>query len=122
MNSGSDRAALVDFAQIDALLGAAGRDGVNDILRAFWRSTENLAQQLQIQLAESNFVEAARTAHAIKGSAANVGAHKLAGAARQLEIACKNCDLPAAAGTLREIRDAYEKTRHALTAHVEAAA
>ena len=122
MDSASERTELVDFAQIDALLATAGRDGVGDILRAFWRSTDNLALQLQLQIDERNFVEAARTAHAVKGSAANVGAHKLADVARLLEIACKNCDAPAAISALREIRDAYQKTRHVLTAHIDAAA
>lgn len=122
MNFAGEHAGLIDFSQIDALLDAAGRDGVNDILRAFWRSTDNLAIQLKTQIDEGNFAEAARTAHAVKGSAANVGANHLAASARALELACKSLDGAAAVAALKEINDAYQKTRHAMTAHIDAAA
>lgn len=114
--------ALVDYGQVDCLLEAAGRDGVNEILRAFWKSTDDLVRQLNQQIAGANFAEAARTSHAIKGSAANVGANMLADAARGVEVCCKGGDGAGAASALIVLIAAYEKTRSALTAHVEAAA
>lgn len=113
---------LVDYGQIDCLLEAAGRDGVNDILRAFWRSTDDLVRQLNLQIGAADFAEGARTSHAIKGSAANVGANRLSDAARDVEACCKRSDGAGAASAAILLIAAYEKTRSALTAHVEAAA
>lgn len=113
---------LVDFSQIDALLEVAGRDGVNDILDAFWRSTDNLTNQLRAFLSEGNFTEAAKAAHALKGSAANVGASLLALAAREIEMGCKTGDAAAASSALHSLSDAHCKTRSAMAERVEKAA
>lgn len=122
MNSASGQSGLVDFSQIDALLSAAGRDGVNDIMLAFWRSTDNLARQLRAEIESRAFADGARTAHAIKGSAANVGASLLASSARSVEICCKDGDAAAAIAALDDLLRAYQETRLALTAHIDAAA
>ncbi len=122
VNTAIEQSGLIDFSQIDSLLDVAGRDGVNDIMLAFWRSTDNLAGQLKAQIADRNFEEAAKSAHAVKGSAANVGACILAMSARALEIACKNRDAGAAEAALIVLDDAYRNTRSALTAHIDAAA
>jgi HPt (histidine-containing phosphotransfer) domain-containing protein len=121
MTSGAS-ADLVDFSQVDALLQVAGRDGVDDIMRAFWRSTDDLARRLRVQLGDRNYAEAARTAHALKGSAANVGASLLAAAARSVEICCKALDEPGAKAALDNLDQVCSRTRLALTAHIEAAA
>lgn len=122
MNKTSETADHIDFSQIDALLSAAGRDGVNDIMHAFWRSTDNLANQLRRQLEENDFEEAARTSHAIKGSAANVGACLLSAAARSVEVCCKDRDAAAGVAALDELLSVYQETRRVLTAHIDAAA
>jgi len=122
VTNASDSAELIDFSQIDALLSAAGRAGVADIMHAFWRSTDKLTVQLRLQLDESNFAEAARTSHAIKGSAANVGACRLAASAKAVEACCRNCDAAAAIGALDGLLLAYESTRRVMTAHIDAAA
>jgi len=113
---------LVDYSQIDSLLEVAGRDGVNEILRAFWKSTDALIRDLNNEIAAQDFTAAARTSHAIKGSAANVGANRLANAARDVEASCKIADNAGAAAAVLRAVDAYEKTRAVLTARVEAAA
>lgn len=110
----------MDFSQIDALIEIAGREGVCEILQAFWRSTDSLASLLKSLLDEGNLIEAAKTAHAVKGSAANVGANLLANAARSLEIGCKSDSSAEAAQALTQLLAAYEETRIALTAHVGA--
>lgn len=111
---------IVDFSQVDALLDAAGREGVMEIMRAFWRSTDDLTARLSRQIDSSDLVEAARTAHAIKGSAANVGASLLASAARTVEAFCKNGDVEAAAGALPTLARSYEIIRTALAARIGA--
>ncbi len=121
MNSATDTG-LVDYSQIDSLLEVAGRDGVNEILRAFWKSTDKLLRDLANEVAAQDFTSAARTSHAIKGSAANVGAHLLAGAARDVEASCKMADRAGALAAVTRAVVAYEKTRTALTARIENAA
>ncbi|MEK7265698.1 MAG: Hpt domain-containing protein [Pseudomonadota bacterium] len=122
MNIADESANLIDFSQIDALLSAAGRDGVNDIMQAFWRSTDNLTAQLRTQLEAEDFIEAARTSHAIKGSAANVGACRLATAARSVENGCRNRDSASAIAALDDLLLAYAETRRLMTAHIDAVA
>ena len=118
--SADDSASLVDYSQIDSLLEAAGRDGVVAILDAFWRSTDDLSKRLQMEVQECSFTEAARTSHAVKGSAANVGAQTLAAAARDIESCCKAGDADGALKALNRLLDAYRSTRIALTERVAA--
>jgi HPt (histidine-containing phosphotransfer) domain-containing protein len=122
VNIAREQADLVDFSQIDALLDAAGRDGVNDIMLAFWRSTEKLTRQLRTEIDNDKLIDAARTAHAIKGSAANVGASRLSSSARSVETGCKMSDAVAAIAALDDLLRVYEDTQRVLTAHINAAA
>jgi len=117
-----DTSDLVDFSQIDALLEVAGREGVSDIMEAFWRSTDSLTLQLRSLLNERNYADAAKAAHALKGSAANVGAQLLAVAARGIELGCKGSDAEAAGSALQTLQDAYERTRRAMTERIAQAA
>lgn len=121
VTAAGETAHLVDFSQIDALLSAAGRDGVNAIMDAFWRSSDQLIERLRIQIGCEDFSEAARTAHALKGSALNVGASLLAGAARAIETACMATDAISAGDALCAIEAAYERTRAVMTDRIAAA-
>lgn len=76
--------------QINSLITAAGVDGTREIMDAFWRSTTDLLAALTTQLNDNAYDLAAGTAHAIKGSAANVGAMRLAQTASLVEDACKS--------------------------------
>jgi len=78
--------------QIDGLISAAGIDNTKEILEAFWRSTENLINQLQSQIAIGDTTSARQSAHAIKGSAANVGALVLQNVAAEIENSCHDGD------------------------------
>lgn len=120
MNANDDAASLIDFSQIDSLLEVAGRDGVGDILGAFWRSTDDLARQLKTHIECKNLGEAARASHAVKGSAANVGAALLANVARDVETCCKNNDADGALAALNCLLSAYRRTQVALTERVAA--
>lgn len=107
-------AALIESDQIDGLFDVAGVDGVKDILAAFWRSTDKLSADLSECVSSGACVEAGRTAHALKGSAANVGASRLADAARTVETCAKNGDLVAAKRALDRLSVVYKETREAL--------
>ena len=111
----------VDFSQIDALLNAAGRVGVEDILDAFWRSTDDLVARLALQVEANDFAEAVRTAHAIKGSAANVGASSLSSSARTVETFCREENGVAATDALKVLNVAYANTRAMISARIAAA-
>ena len=67
-----------------------------------------------------DFVSAARSAHALKGSAANVGAQRLAEAARDIETHSKRNDLIAATDAVARLAAIYAETRAALEARVAA--
>ena len=79
----------IQTEQLDGLIEAAGCEGAREILNAFWRSTSDLLGALETQIAQTDFNAAAQTAHAIKGSAANVGAVGIAEKAYQIELASK---------------------------------
>jgi HPt (histidine-containing phosphotransfer) domain-containing protein len=122
VNSASENAALVDYAQIESLLEVAGRRGVEEILLAFWRSTDDLVQRLYRQIECDDFIEAARSSHALKGSAANVGANALADAAKDVEQCSKELNARSAADALLRLERVYARTRAAINARLEMAA
>lgn len=103
------------------MLNAAGRSGVEDIIDAFWRSTDSLVERLASQVETQDFAEAVRTAHAIKGSAANVGASSLASAARKVEAFCRSENAAGAAGAMDLLTVAYANTRSMISARINAA-
>ncbi|MBY0423960.1 MAG: Hpt domain-containing protein, partial [Parvularculaceae bacterium] len=91
-NAGLDDADFIEASQLDGLIEAAGVEGVREILGAFWRSTEGLLVELRGQLQRCDRAGASRVAHALKGSALNVGAVRLAETVRKVEDACKADD------------------------------
>lgn len=116
------KTSLIESEQIDGLLDIAGVAGVNDILDAFWRSTDQLSADLARCLSGGEYAEAARAAHALKGSAANVGANRLAEAARLVESLSRNGDLAGAGDALKRLAAIYRETREALERHIAARA
>jgi HPt (histidine-containing phosphotransfer) domain-containing protein len=112
--------ATLDVTQIDCLLEIAGVEGVNDIIGAFWKSTDALLATMRIAIENGDGAEAARLAHALKGSAANVGAMALAATARAMEGGVKAGDFGAAKAAFHRSTAVYEETRSALCARVDA--
>lgn len=119
-NANTIGAGLIEASQIDGLLEVAGVDGTQDILAAFWRSTRELLARLEDRLGADDTAEAARIAHALKGSAANVGALLLSLAARTMENGCKSGDLAAARTALGEANAAFEGTKRAFDERIKA--
>ena len=106
--SPNDRDSHLQLEQIDGLIAAAGVEGTREILTAFQRSTADLLDSLQDQLRQEDLRLAAVTAHAVKGSAANVGAIRLADAASGVEKACRSESLEDAERCLRDARAYFE--------------
>lgn len=105
---------LIESEQIESLLDAAGVDGVKDILEAFWRSTDQLSADIARYVETAACADAAKAAHALKGSAANVGANRLADAARRVETFSKNGDLAGVKNAVDRLAVIYRETRAAL--------
>lgn len=118
--SSTAQAPLIEQEQLDSLIDVAGVEGVRSILEAFWRSTDDLSADLERCLSGGECANVARSAHAIKGSAANVGANRLSTAARAVEVHAKNGDLVAAKGAIDRLMVVYRETRAALEKHVSA--
>lgn len=113
----ADRAHL-HAEQVDGLVAAAGVDGAREILEAFWRSTLQLLGNLSNELRDNAHDLAAATAHALKGSAANVGAQRLADTASHLEEACKKGDGEKAAGILERAHEDFQTFKTCFDDHI----
>ncbi len=100
--------ATIEMDQIDSLIAAAGVDGTRAILDAFQRSTTDLLTMLTDGVRGGTLEDAYRTAHAVKGSAANVGAQMLAETAAAIEKACKAGDAASAADMLSEAQSRFD--------------
>ena len=106
--------------QIDSLVDAAGLDGTRDIMDAFWRSTQSLLSEMETHLSAADFGETIKSAHSLKGSAANIGAVKLAATASAIETACRSEDLQNAGESLTLAREDFAKTRASIEARLDA--
>jgi HPt (histidine-containing phosphotransfer) domain-containing protein len=115
-------APILDREQIDGLVAAAGVAGTREILAAFWRSTDTLLRTLQEQLSRGDVTEAAKTAHALKGSSLNVGATRLSISVRAIEDACRTKNAANALKSLDGAQTNYADTVKAFDAHLGAAA
>jgi HPt (histidine-containing phosphotransfer) domain-containing protein len=104
---------IIEPEQIETLVASAGVEMTQTILDAFWTSNQEILVNLQSQLAGGDLDEAAKSAHALKGSAANLGAVVLAEQARLLEIACQAMEAPSAREVMEAIPDSISRTRAA---------
>ncbi len=105
-------ASLIERDQLDGLIAAAGVGATREIVAAFYRSTETLLADLRQQSAAGDFAAAGRTAHALKGSAANLGAVELARAASGLEGSCRERLIDQ--GCIEKLAAIYARTASAL--------
>ncbi|MEL6379055.1 MAG: Hpt domain-containing protein [Pseudomonadota bacterium] len=110
--------ALLNETQLQDLVRVAGKDGTREILDAFWESTEGLIDLMRLHVSNSDSQSAASTAHAIKGSAANVGAQSLHEKAQLFETFCRTQDL-ANAADVEAIAELFEQTRAVFEAELD---
>lgn len=108
----------VDLQQINGLIDAAGISGAKEIMFAFWRSTDTLMENLDETLSAADYCGAKSAAHALKGSAANVGAAGITDAARQIEAAVNANDLETANDANEALKDAVEEARAQFDRHL----
>ncbi len=113
-----ESAPLINTAQIDGIVAAAGAAGAMEIMNAFWRTALQLIEQIESCVAAGDFSTAAAAGHALKGSAANVGAEALCKATRVLEEACRDGDAGAFGDGLANARRVYAETEDAFARHL----
>lgn len=113
--------AHLHIEQVDGLVAAAGVDGARDILDAFWRSTADLMETLSTQVRQNALDLASQTAHAVKGSAANVGAQRLANTTAAFEEACRQGDQEAVENALEAVRADFAAVREHFDEHLSKA-
>jgi PAS domain S-box-containing protein len=86
----------------------------NRVLTSFLQSTPQQIESLRTSLDSGHAVAARRTAHAIKGAAANIGGERLRRAAFEIEQAAHAGDLNAARGHLAALQSQFEQLQEAL--------
>ncbi|NHK27831.1 Hpt domain-containing protein [Parvularcula flava] len=104
---------VINGEQMEMLIASAGVDTAKMILDAFWKSNNEIVAAMTAHLDNENFVEASASAHALKGSAANLGATQVADRAKTIETACRAQDIAAARAAFEKVDADIQATRQA---------
>ncbi len=104
---------VIDSEQLTTLASAAGLEAASAILDAFWKSNDDLLNLLRENIANQNFDEISKAAHALKGSAFNLGATQLAERAKSIEDAAKEADVSTAEGLIANLDTDVANAREA---------
>lgn len=112
---------IIDEDQIGGLADAAGAAAVRAIMEAFWSTTEELSAELNQAILTADQDAVKKLGHALKGSAANVGAARMADRAKAIEIAAAEGDVDAARAALQAFSSDIEETRAAISALLDRA-
>ena len=104
---------VISGDQMEMLIASAGVDTAKAILDAFWKSNDEIVAAMTVHLENANFTEASASAHALKGSAANLGATRLTERAKLIENACRAQDITAARAAFDQVVGDLQATRHA---------
>lgn len=107
---------LIDGEQVRVLADAAGKEMVVPILDAFWQSNDELLAQLDAAIEGGDADAAAKVAHALKGSASNLGANAVAETSKRIEFAAKASDLETARTASRALPAQIEGSKVAFDA------
>jgi CheY-like chemotaxis protein len=84
------------------------------LLSRFYQENQNIIEQLRLGLKNDDLNKAASLLHTFKGSAGNIGAHKLANAVALLEEALKQSDLQKAYDLLENVSQETDTILRAL--------
>ena len=106
--------AIFDPVRIATLKRLLPEGELVDFVRAFVGSLEGIARRVGQLVAAQELAELVQEAHALAGTAGNVGAVWLARCARELEQACKGEDITRIASATAFLRQAVPETEHQL--------
>ena len=104
--------ALLDQEQISNLKELFN-EGLEEFLKTFMNDFEKKEKELNTVLEDKNLEQAAKIAHSLKGSSANIGAKSLAAACQQLESATKSADLQKSLEEYKSIQIIYPQVKQA---------
>ncbi len=113
---------VIETDQIDGIIAAAGVEGADEIMTAFWQSTTDLVKSMHDALSTNDVENAKKLAHALKGSSSNVGANALSRITQQFEASCNDGATDDAKSVLDAIENCVDETKLAYTRYFEAAA
>ena len=114
-------AKVLDPEVIESLRELGGEDDPDlfgELVELFLEDTPNRIQELGRALTGNDASGLEQAAHALKSSAANLGATQLSRIFKEIEAAGREHDLRRAATLVEESNQAYEKVREALRAEV----
>ncbi|MCC6914748.1 MAG: response regulator [Rhodospirillaceae bacterium] len=108
-----DVGAALNPAALDSLQDILSKEEFEDLLRQFRDSLSARSTQLTAQVQAGDLAQVRRTAHALKGLCAQMGADGIAAIAEEIEIQCKDMDavndlLPRLEDGLREVLAALD--------------
>ena len=104
---------------IRALSPGNGNALLERVLHAFLHDTPGQLQTLRQAIANDNALQLRKTAHSLKSSSANVGAHGMAQRCKELEQLGRNNTTAGAAALLADTERSFQAARQALGAILE---
>jgi PAS domain S-box-containing protein len=113
---------VLDRTVIDGLRGLrepGQPDPLKELAELFLRDARPRVQKLEAALAEPDLGKAAAAAHALKGSASNLGARRLAGLCARLEIQAKAGELSEAANILLNVKSEFHRVEATLVTEMQ---
>jgi HPt (histidine-containing phosphotransfer) domain-containing protein len=115
-------APAIETATLDRLRRLQGdtRDLTLKLSEVFVQDTTRRMQDLQDAIHGMDAIAVARIAHAIRGSAANMGAQPMVHICRNLETRAETADLSSAPELLNELQREFARARDALAATPQA--
>ena len=92
------------------------RELIREIVEMFVEDTLQNLERLADAVAGADVETATRTAHALKGSGANVGAEVFSSLCRDLEMACRASEIPRAREHLKQVTGEFARLEETLSA------
>lgn len=101
--------------ELRMLVDLGDAETVREVLVVFQRDTAIRIQKIRAAIAAADAPQVRAEAHAIKGSAGQVGAMDVSGLCRQIEAAALKQDLGSATGLLPQLDAAFQAVRAAMS-------
>ena len=114
--------AILDEGVLDELRSSVNGDRsfVVELIEAYLADGASHVAEVEAAVSDGDAGSLVRPAHTLKSSSATVGAQRLAGLARELEVAGRSGSIDASIGErVPQLRDAWEEATAALRAWVE---
>ena len=89
-------------------------DFAKELLAIFMEDTPSQMEKLKQALKDKQPDQVEHQAHTIKGSSANIGAHRLSNTAFKMEMTAKDGDIDSARGLMEQLEKEFEKLKQIL--------